>query len=175
MDSPTDRISLLLDSLKSDLKAMRSQDVKLMKQLIGINESIRNLTKSRRQRTSTGARVVSTSEFAAMATPLVRQQSAPSYNKLHRNDSLGSIESSEEFGSSVEEINEETIEELEEYINCSSSSLTPIPSIPKSHSLAVMTPLPDEEEEADDSKYEGILMTNIKLWKCSQLKSSLKT
>lgn len=80
-----------------------------------------------------------------------------------------------EFGSSVEDINEETIEELEDYINCSSSSLTPIPSIPKSHSLAVMTPLPDEEEEADDSKYEGILMTNIKLWKCSQLKSSLKT
>lgn len=80
-----------------------------------------------------------------------------------------------EFGSSVEDINEETIEELEDYINCSSSSLTPIPSIPKSHSLAVMTPLPDEEEEADDSKYEGILMTNIKLWKFSQLKSSLKT
>lgn len=80
-----------------------------------------------------------------------------------------------EFGSSVEDINEETIEELEDYINCSSSSLTPIPSIPKSRSLAVMTPLPDEEEEADDSKYEGILMTNIKLWKFSQLKSSLKT
>lgn len=76
-------------------KAMRTQDVKLMKQLIGINESIRNLTKSRQQRTSTGARVVSTSDFAAMATPLVRQQSAPSYNKLHRNDSMGSIESSE--------------------------------------------------------------------------------
>lgn len=74
---------------------MRTQDVKLMKQLIGINESIRNLTKSRQQRTSTGARVVSTSDFAAMATPLVRQQSAPSYNKLHRNDSMGSIESSE--------------------------------------------------------------------------------
>lgn len=75
----------------------------------------------------------------------------------------------------MEDINEETIEELKDYINCSSSSLTPIPSIPKSHSLAVMTPLPDEEEEADDSKYEGILMTNIKLWKCSQMKSSLKT
>lgn len=74
---------------------MRTQDVKLMKQLIGINESIRNLTKSRQQRTSAGARVVSTSDFAAMATPLVRQQSAPSYNKLHRNDSMGSIESSE--------------------------------------------------------------------------------
>lgn len=175
MDSPADRISLLLDSLKSDLKAMRTQDVKLMKQLIGINESIRNLTKSRQQRPSTGARVVSTSDFAAMATPLIRQQSAPSYNKLHRNDSMGSIGSSEEFGSSVEDINEETIEELEDYINCSSSTFTPIPSIPKSHSLAVMTPLPDEEEEADDSKYEGILMTNIKLWKFSQLKSSLKT
>lgn len=74
---------------------MRTQDVKLMKQLIGINESIRNLTKSRQQRPSTGARVVSTSDFAAMATPLVRQQSAPSYNKLHRNDSMGSIGSSE--------------------------------------------------------------------------------
>nr|XP_022295300.1 uncharacterized protein LOC111105352 [Crassostrea virginica] len=175
MDSPADRISSLLDTLKSDLKAMRNQDVRLMKQLIGINESIRNLTKSRQERIGGGARVMTTADFNAMSTPLVRQQSAPSYNKLHRNDSTGSIESFEGFGSSVEDINEETIEELEDYLN-SSTSLTPIPSIPKSHSLAVMTPLPDDENgEADDSKYEGILMTNIKLWKYSQQKTNQAT
>lgn len=74
---------------------MRTQDVKLMKQLIGINESIRSLTKARQQRPSAGARVVSAVEFNAMTTPLVRQQSAPSYNKLHRNDSMGSVDSFE--------------------------------------------------------------------------------
>lgn len=74
------------------------------------------------------------------------------------------------FGSSVEDINEETAEELRDYLSCSTSSLPPIPTIPKSHSLAVMMPLPNEEIEADDSTYEGILMTNIKLWKHSQQK-----
>jgi hypothetical protein len=74
---------------------MRSQDVKLMKQLIGINESIQSLTKARQQRSSVGARMVSAVEFSAMSTPLVRQQSAPSYNKLHRNDSMGSVDSFE--------------------------------------------------------------------------------
>lgn len=69
--------------------------MKLMKQLIGINESIRSLTKARQQRPSEGARVVSAVEFNAMTTPLVRQQSAPSYNKLHRNDSMGSVDSFE--------------------------------------------------------------------------------
>ena len=69
--------------------------MRLMKQLIGINESIRNLTKSRQERIGGGARVMSTADFNAMSTPLVRQQSAPSYNKLHRNDSTGSIESFE--------------------------------------------------------------------------------
>lgn len=69
--------------------------MRLMKQLIGINESIRNLTKSRQERIGGGARVMTTADFNAMSTPLVRQQSAPSYNKLHRNDSTGSIESFE--------------------------------------------------------------------------------
>ncbi|XP_061177124.1 leucine rich adaptor protein 1-like [Saccostrea echinata] len=176
MESSTDRISSKLEVLKADLKAMRLQDVKLMKQLIGINESIQSLAKSRQRTSSRGPQVMSTADFNATATPLVRQQSAPSYNKLHRNNSTGSIESIEEIGSSVEDINEETIEELEDYLNCSMTSLPPpIPTIPKSHSLAVMTPLPDEEDEADDSKYEGILMTNIKLWKYSQQKCQQKT
>lgn len=176
MESSTDRISSKLEILKADLKAMRLQDVKLMKQLIEINESIQSLAKSRHQTPNRQPRLMSTADFNATATPLVRQQSAPSYNKLHRNNSTGSIESTGEIGSSVEDINEETIDELDDCLNCSLTSFPPpIPTIPKSHSLAVMTPLPDDEDEADDSKYEGILMTNIKLWKCSQQKCHHKT
>ncbi|KAK3097305.1 hypothetical protein FSP39_008517 [Pinctada imbricata] len=150
---------------------MRVQDVKLMKQLININRTIQSLTRHRlrsehHKKVKNGPRVVSTTEFSRMATPLVRQQSAPSY-KLYRKDSVDSNSSFEDTESSLEDVSEEPYSENEDYLNASTQSLPAFSTFPKSHSVCYMTPLPDDGEEVDNKLYEGILMTNIKLWKYS--------
>lgn len=65
----------------------------------------------------------------------------------------------------MEDINEEIIEEFEDYINCLFLFFILIFLILKFYFFVVMILFLDEEEEVDDSKYEGILMMNIKFWK----------
>jgi predicted nucleic acid-binding Zn-ribbon protein len=57
MDNATERVNTALAALRTELSEMRNQDVQLMKQLMNINSSIQQLTKtqkhSKRSKSST--------------------------------------------------------------------------------------------------------------------------
>lgn len=152
---------------------MRSQDVKLMKQLISINITIGSMTKSRHRNPVLRSASVcslkprsmerianrrSAEVTTCLRNPLVRHRSAPvMVQGDERDDSNSDIE---DVGASSPTDSENDIASL-----CSSAS-----SIIASNQLtppSYLRPLP-EEEDTDDRMYYGILMKNIKLWKYSQ-------
>lgn len=163
--------------LKSDLMEMRSQDVKLMRQLISINTTIGRITnKGPRSAVTRSASFGSmkrpslgriqgkrtTDIICNLKNPLVRHRSAPLVVELRRSEAFDQSfdESEEELAGSPFE-SESDLESL----GGSASSLSP--ETPRKCPLPYMRPLP-EEEGVDEKKYYGILMKNIKLWKYSQ-------
>lgn len=177
--SSIDRITEALSLLKSDLMEMRSQDVKLMRQLISINTTIGRITNKGPRVAGAVARSASfgsmkrptldriqgkktTDIVCNLKNPLVRHRSAPLVVELRRSEAFDHSfdESEEELAGSPFE-SESDLESL----GGSTSSLSP--ETPRKCPLSYMRPLP-EEEDVDEKKYYGILMKNIKLWKYSQ-------
>ncbi|XP_022293443.2 uncharacterized protein LOC111104032 [Crassostrea virginica] len=169
-----DRITLALAKLKTELMDMRSQDVKLMKQLISINLTIGSMTKGQQASRCPVLRSASVGSLKRQSMvrlptrgavtaapclrhPLVRHRSAPTMVGGVREDGNSDID---DGGASSPTDSENDITFL-----CNSAS-----SIISSNQLSPPTylrPLP-EEEDTDEKMYYGILMKNIKLWKYSQ-------
>ncbi|XP_062609814.1 uncharacterized protein LOC134271624 [Saccostrea cucullata] len=175
--SSIDRITQALSMLKSDLMEMRSQDVKLMRQLISINTAISNITNKRDRNP-----VMRSASFGSMKrpnldrvhskrstdivcnlkNPLVRHRSAPLVGELRRSEAFD-----HGFDDSLEELSGSPFESESDLESLSGSSTSLSPEVSRSCHLSYMRPLP-EEDDVDEKKYHGILMKNIKLWKYSQ-------
>ncbi|KAK3098882.1 hypothetical protein FSP39_023950, partial [Pinctada imbricata] len=116
---------------------MRNQDVHLMKQLISINSSLRELSKERRQSLS---RSCSRSSLYS----LLRRKS---------NESIGSVK---DYCGSNNDVSSDSGSETESENN---QQFTTMPSV------AMF--LPEKESSSGEDYYRDILMTNVKLWKHS--------
>ncbi|KAL5009622.1 hypothetical protein ScPMuIL_011927 [Solemya velum] len=180
-DSVSARLTNALATLKRELIAMRSQDIKLMKQLININETIRKLVADRVvvQSPVMGNRYLSrsmsmkTSVFhSKKKTPLIRQQSEPLYCKLGtqqgKHQQLCSSSSFSESTESMEDNSFASFSELDDstYGNYKHTQSN-IPRV-RSFSHCPSTDYQDLELVTDDTKYEEILRRNIRLWKLNQ-------
>ncbi|XP_061177075.1 uncharacterized protein LOC133185801 [Saccostrea echinata] len=174
--SSIDRITQALSMLKADLMEMRSQDVKLMRQLISINTAISNITNNRDRNP-----VMRSASFGSMKrpnldrinkrsadivcnlkNPLVRHRSAPLVGELRRSEAFD-----HSFDDSLEELSGSPFESESDLESLSGSSTSLSPEVYRNCHLSYMRPLP-EEDDVDEKKYHGILMKNIKLWKYSQ-------
>ncbi|XP_061177126.1 uncharacterized protein LOC133185852 [Saccostrea echinata] len=175
-ESSLDRITLALSKLKTELMEMRSQDVKLMKQLITINTTIGSMANARHRNpvlrsASFGSlkrrsmeRITNKNRpgevMCSLRNPLVRHRSAPIMvedRKDEQNSDMGSLE---DVGASRSSDSENDLASL-----CSSASSLVSSNQPSPPPY--LRPLP-EEEDTDEKMYYGILMKNIKLWKYSQ-------
>ncbi|XP_060069617.1 uncharacterized protein LOC132549684 [Ylistrum balloti] len=172
--SVSDRINEALATLKTEMVNLRQQDVHLMKQLIGINDTIQKLSKQRPGSHSphkekftipNGRRTfVNKTESIPEETPLVRQQSVPNYCTMNGslNGSLSSIEdvcSSLEDLSAAESDSDDNLFGSDQNLSESFSSTTS-----RSRSVANTS----KESDLDYCSYEQILRRNIKLWKFSR-------
>ncbi|XP_069138378.1 uncharacterized protein [Argopecten irradians] len=173
--SVTDRINDAFATLKREMVDLRQQDVHLMKQLIGINDTIQKLSKQRpgsqgplRKKFAliNGRRkFVSSDEPIPEETPLVRQQSVPNYCNMNRiqSGSLSSIEDSIEDLSTDDSDSDDSLFGSEQNLSESFSSVTS-----RSRSVANTSAQVTKETDLEYCSYEQILRRNIKLWKFSR-------
>ncbi|XP_033740476.1 uncharacterized protein LOC117327535 [Pecten maximus] len=176
--SGTDRINDALATLKREMMDLRQQDVHLMKQLIGINDTIQKLSKQRpgsygplRKKFAivNGRRTfVNNNESIPEEPPLVRQQSVPNYCNMNRSQS-GSLSSIEDTSSSMEDLStadsdsDDSLFGSEQNLSESFSSTTS-----RSRSVANTSAHVTKESDLEYCSYEQILRRNIKLWKFSR-------
>lgn len=172
-----EKININLKTLKTELLAMKKQDVNLMKQLIHISDVIQTICQ--KQQTPSPDSVIDESPTETFQkikrAPLVRQQSVPYYITVLRTQSNS-------FNSSFEGINEVPEEETDSCSNDDSDSLLSVsmngnyPSIPlclhpvsRPRSLSYEEPWGRNSSDSmiglDDSYFEGVLHKNIELWK----------
>lgn len=182
----TERVDKALATLKSELMELRSQDVDLMKQLITINDTIRELTPKKDQKinrknyfylskrgSSFGLHMLPENDNSS-ETSLVRQQSAPNFS-INRRGSSSSIYSStvslsdiEDVSCSVEDCIFQIGTEVEEFMASTEERLEQdMCGLPRAKSFCIE----NRHIPTQDSCYEDILMNNVKLWKSSQIRN----
>ncbi|XP_063403969.1 uncharacterized protein LOC134687528 isoform X2 [Mytilus trossulus] len=154
-----DRITLALNTLRNELLDLRSQDVKLMKQLLNINDTIQTLFKlqghTRQPRTFSGhQRRCMSSYMLPNSTNQIEQKtftrrlSAPMFE-----NTMGSSSSLE--GSVCSE-------DMSEYSESEEDLSTRSPKLSRPPSLSFIR---DSDSDICD---EDILRTNIRVWKLSK-------
>ncbi|XP_067675670.1 uncharacterized protein [Haliotis asinina] len=171
----TERINTALATLRRELTAMREQDLKLLRQLIHINETIRRLSSGRRalhERSSSCAIRLNSSlngysTLPVRKPPLLRQQSEPRFCVEEKHLSRASSTSSEQDTlDSQEDIVYSSGSELED--STSSLRLLKQKFRPRSFSFVSAVSFPVDGLTGGDSTYNEILKRNIRLWKWSQ-------
>ncbi|KAK6170301.1 hypothetical protein SNE40_018722 [Patella caerulea] len=169
-----ERINTALTTLRKELTLLREQDVRLLKQLINIHETIRKLSKaknldSRSYSCSSRALNLSSNGFtpSSKRPPLVRQQSEPHFcvdSGFYRGLSTSSTEDYLDFPddglSSGSEFDESTssLRSLKHYERLRTRSV----------SLIATVPIDCSELAGGNASYDQILQRNIRLWKWSQ-------
>lgn len=166
-----DKINDHLLSLKTELLAMRKQDVKLLKQLITVHDIIQTFCQKCVEYST--CRDLNFNTTGSRPT-LVRQQSVPFYcGALLKSDTLNSSIGSSFEG--IEEIPEDdlTSEDGEESIYSLSGGF-PVNScqnhmvnLRPSRSMSYEVRSENDHEPVVDGKLEDILKRNIELWKFS--------
>ncbi|XP_061176517.1 uncharacterized protein LOC133185371 [Saccostrea echinata] len=167
-----DRVNSNLHKIKSELAALRQQDVKLLKQLIQISEVIQafyqKVTKDSKSSTDispdSGLDVSVTDVTQIRSMPLVRQQSVPYYCRI--NHSAGSLLSS--ATSSFDDISEESADDNDSLFSLSLSGHFPPRfsiSLNRARSLSFESSPADPEA---DSYFDEVLRKNVELWKLSE-------
>lgn len=161
-----ERINNALDRLKKELIEMRNMDVKLMRQLLNINDTIQKMTKGYTMtRTQSCKSRISTKKLSrkpqpkeVTEPPIRRLQSTPSFCRLNSAESGSSVDT--DFPDSVgSSDNMFYINNSEEDVFMKESSM------PRFNSMSCPAPL--DERLGDDSCYEELLRANIKVWKSS--------
>ncbi|XP_022294313.2 uncharacterized protein LOC111104586 [Crassostrea virginica] len=166
-DSPAvDRITMALSRLKSDLEDIRSQDVKLMKQLLAINSVITSITSPRTRNPIARSATFSCSGKKRPTVKYIKKRACDDVMCNLKNPLV-------RYGSEPlvmdDEIDKNSSQESVSDLNADSAPAFPL-SLSLSgreSSMTLMSSL-TEEEEMDDAKYHRILMKNIKLWKQSK-------
>lgn len=172
-----EKVNVNLKSLKTELLAMKKQDVNLLKQLIHISDVIQTICQKQHTPSPDSAVDESPTEtfHKTKRAPLVRQQSVPYYITVLRAQSSS-------FNSSFEGINEIPEDETDSCSNDDSDSLLSVSmngnysAVPlyvqranRPRSLSYEEPVGGTSHGSivglDDSFFESVLQKNIALWK----------
>ncbi|XP_033740481.1 uncharacterized protein LOC117327540 [Pecten maximus] len=183
-----DKVNDKLRTLRADLISMRRQDVKLLKQLVNINDVIQAMYQRAKEVRSDeddetdelqNMRTTDVWRETSRRTPLVRQQSVPYYCGAPRMLTATSI------GDSMEGLDEIVAEDDSSLLIgdvtddtdslFSSSGALTIPVFNRHYirqrAISCET-TSNEQNSLDDSHFENMLMKNIQLWKFSLDKDS---
>lgn len=183
-----DKVNDKLRTLRADLISMRRQDVKLLKQLVNINDVIQAMYQRAKEVRSDededtdelqNLRATHVWRETSRRTPLVRQQSVPYYCGAPRTLATASM------GDSMEGLDELSTEDDSSLLTgdvtddtdslFSSSGAVTIPMFHRHYirqrAISCET-TSDEQNALDDSHFENMLMKNIQLWKFSLDKDS---
>lgn len=182
--SPAARIDRALHTLKSELMAMRQQDLQLLKQLIHINDNIRRLKRTRWLRDA--GRTASCGVLGARAAPsssqgqvsggkertsvLLRQRSEPGMMVLPRRLSALTSASSIDTIADMEEADSlyGSATDLDDPDSPPPVAAATTPGMRRSSSaFAALTFTPEELRSGGESSYGEILKRNVRLWKWS--------
>lgn len=164
-----DRVNCSLQKIKSELVALRKQDVKLLKQLIQISEVIQTFYQRVDKNTKSdvspdsGVDVSVTDLPQIRKTPLFRQQSVPYYCRINQTGSLLSSATS-----SFDDISEESADDNDSLFSLSLSGHFPPAfsiTLNRARSLSYESPTADAET---DSYFDEVLRKNVELWKQSE-------
>ncbi|CAG2222057.1 unnamed protein product [Mytilus edulis] len=173
------RLDTTIETIKSDLVQLRNQDIKLMKQLIQISDTIQQISKRQiQQRPLFNAKgylsqvlmfINPASLSVKIETPLIRQQSVPTYCRMNKLDSssLSSIEDSGSLSTCDDSIRSSNSEyKYEDNTLIQRQLSVPESQRPKSISTIPSTYL-DHITDCDQH-VEEILMRNVRMWKRTQ-------
>ncbi|OWF52479.1 uncharacterized protein LOC110447710 [Mizuhopecten yessoensis] len=182
-----DKVNDKLRTLRADLISMRRQDVKLLKQLVNINDVIQAMYQRAKEIRSDEddeadepqtMRPTDVWRATSRRTPLVRQQSVPYYCGAPRTftaTSMGdSMEGLDEIADDDPSLITGDVTDDTDSLFSSSGAIT-VPSFTKHYirqrAISCET-TPNEQNTLDDSHFENMLMKNIQLWKFSLHKNS---
>lgn len=158
--SVDERITLALSTLRNELLDLRSQDVKLMKQLLNINDTIQTLTKRhgvhmRHTKSISGYRRRC---VASCILPIVTDQTE--HSSTGRRMSVPIMEDSMGSSSSLE--GSICSEDMSDFSESDEDSYIRSPKLSRPPSLSVII---DSDSDMCD---EDLLRTNIRVWKHSK-------
>lgn len=175
------RLDTTIETIKTDLIQLRNQDIKLMKQLIQIGETIQQITKRQiQQRPSFNDKgylsqvlmfVHPSSISVRVDTPLIRRQSVPTYCQMKKycGSSTSSIEDSSSSSSVYDDSVHNSLNELQTVPKNNIQRQLSLPvqwNRPKSVSSLSST---TQNDIHDSDRYlEEILIRNVKVWKRTQ-------
>ncbi|XP_060069691.1 uncharacterized protein LOC132549751 [Ylistrum balloti] len=185
-----DKVNDKLRTLRADLISMRRQDVKLLKQLVNINDVIQAMYQRAKEIRSDededtdeleNMRTTDVWRESSRRTPLVRQQSVPYYCGAPRPVTTTSIGDSMEGLDEIEgeddpsRLTDDVTDDADSLF--SSTGTIPVPVFHRHYirqrAISCET-TSDEHNSLDDSHFENMLMKNIQLWKFSLHKDSDK-
>ncbi|CAC5372447.1 unnamed protein product [Mytilus coruscus] len=173
------KLDTTIETIKSDLVQLRNQDIKLMKQLIQISDTIQQISKRQmQQRPLFNAKgylsqvlmfINPASLSVKIETPLIRQQSVPTYCRMNKLESasLSSIEDSDSLSTCDDSIRSSN----SEYKYEDNTSIQRQLSVPESHRPKSISTIPSlclDDITDCDQHVEEILMRNVRMWKRTQ-------